>query len=30
VAEFNIDSWSQIEYGTGITLDFTIPREIMA
>jgi phosphohistidine phosphatase len=30
VVEFNVETWEQVEFGTGITLDFIIPREIMA
>ena len=30
VADFNIDSWDQASFGTGVVDDFVIPREIVA
>jgi phosphohistidine phosphatase len=28
VADFNIESWSELGFGKGVTVDFIIPREI--
>lgn len=30
VADFDVDDWEQVSFGTGVTVDFTIPREIVA
>ena len=30
VAEFDVADWSQVTFGSGVTVDFVIPREIVA
>lgn len=30
VVDFAIDTWAEVGFGTGTTIDFTIPREIVA
>ena len=30
VVDFVADSWAEAEFGKGITVDFVIPREIVA
>lgn len=30
VLEFQVDSWADVEFGTGASLDFVVPREIAA
>lgn len=30
VADFDVGDWEQVSFGTGVTVDFTIPREIVA
>jgi phosphohistidine phosphatase len=30
VADFPVESWSEVGFGMGITIDFIVPREIMA
>lgn len=30
VADFLVDSWSEVEFGMGVTVDFVIPKEIEA
>ena len=28
VADFDVDDWSEVGFGSGVTVDFTVPREI--
>jgi phosphohistidine phosphatase len=30
VLEFGVSDWAEVGYGGGVTLDFIVPREIMA
>lgn len=30
VVDFDVDDWGQVAFGTGITVDFIVPREIAA
>lgn len=30
VADFDIETWSEVGFGSGVTVDFVIPREIVA
>ncbi|HSF64476.1 MAG TPA: histidine phosphatase family protein [Paracoccaceae bacterium] len=29
VAEFDVGSWAEVQYGTGSTIDFVVPRELV-
>lgn len=30
VADFDVDDWGQVAFGTGVTVDFIVPREMAA